>query len=237
MNTLKKNEIFSNIHWELLSNHRVVIWDACHQPKLEDLTRFVSPQGLIYASSINHMQRKKEWMATRALSGFLTGHEPTESNVGVPTWTDGWLGSITHKSGHVGLWVLRDPDLICGIDLEDCREFEWDLAEKVMTAEEISLSLKSIQRYSGSLIFAAKEAIYKALCPIVGKKFYFEAVYLTEVLGGSGDYILKFVVAENLAPAITRGSVLYVTAKNLHLSDGFYWLALAFFPRFRQNRP
>lgn len=236
MKISEQSQIFEGIRWELLSNIRVVLWDICHQPETEQLFKLVTPAALDFSNSMRHQERRKEWLATRALSGFLTGQEPSESTVGVPVWSDGWRGSISHKAGHVALWVSRDGELTCGVDLEDSREFDAELSLKFMNSEELRLSSKMISFTSSALVFAAKEAIYKALCPLVGRKFYFEAVYLKEVMGGQGDYLLKFIVAEPLSPKVPLGAEVFVAAKSVRLSDGLYWLALAFFPNFRQTK-
>jgi 4'-phosphopantetheinyl transferase EntD len=230
-----QRQIFQELRWETLSNIRVVLWDRCHQPEAEQLNKLVTPAALDFSNGIRHHERRKEWLATRALSGFLTGQEPGESAVGIPLWSDGWRGSISHKAGHVALWVSLGGELTCGVDLEDSREFEAELSLKFMNSEELRLSSSMIRSTSSALVFAAKEAIYKALCPLVGRKFYFEAVYLKEVIGGQGDYLLKFIVAESLSPEVPIGVEVFVAAKSIRLSDGQYWLALAFFPNFRQT--
>ena len=235
MNISDQSQIFEGLRWEVLSNIRVVLWDRCYQPDSGQLIKLVTPAALDFSNGMRHKERRNEWLATRALSGFLTGQEPTESIVGVPMWSDGWRGSISHKAGHVALWVSLGGDLTCGVDLEDCREFEADLSLKFMNSDELQLSSRMISSTSSALVFAAKEAIYKALCPIVGRKFYFEAVYLKEVIGGQGDYLLKFIVAEQLSPSVPLGVEVVVAAKSISMSDGQYWLALAFFPNFRQT--
>jgi len=230
------SHIFSKLHWEAMRDIRIVVWDVCYQPDVKQLLELVSPAASKASDAIRHPERRREWLATRALSGFLTGQEPSQSPVGVPTWAEGWLGSISHKAGHVALWLNRGGDLTCGVDLEDSREIETDLALKFMNEDELLLSSKIIASTSSALVFAAKEAIYKALCPLVGRKFYFEAVYLSEVFGSQGDYLLKFIVAQPLSASVPLGVEINVAAKSISLSDGDYWLALAFYHNFGQTK-
>jgi 4'-phosphopantetheinyl transferase EntD len=116
-----------------------------------------------------------------------------------------------------------------GVDLELMREFEPGLAEKIMNDDEITLSRRLISDSPGSLIFAAKEAIYKALCPLVGRKFYFEAVYLADVSGGDGQHLLRFVVTDTLSERVKGGANVVVSAKSIKLDGVKHWLALALF--------
>lgn len=212
-----------------LHGHRVAVWDARLQPGISELEGLVSPEARSKSQGLRHDRRRREWLASRALSNFLTGGEPGETAIGYPVWPEGWSGSITHKGGHVGLWVMRHAFFHGGVDLELLREFEPGLAEKIMNECEMDIASRFISDGAGSLVFAAKEAIYKALCPLVGRKFYFEAVYLDEVSGGSSQHLLRFVVAETLSERVISGSHVIVSAKTVELDGGKHWLALALF--------
>ena len=212
-----------------LHGHRVAVWDARLQPSMSDLEGLVSSEARSKSQGMPHDGRRREWLASRALSNFLTGREPGETAIGYPLWPEGWSGSITHKGGHVGLWVMQQAFFYGGVDLELLRDFEPGLAEKIMNESEIALASRFITEGAGSLVFAAKEAIYKALCPLVGRKFYFEAVYLDEVSGGDGQHLLRFVVTETLSERVRGGSQVIVSAKMVELDDGKHWLALALY--------
>ncbi len=219
----------SQVNWVELHGHRVAVWDAGLQPAIGELEGLVSSEARSKSQGMPHDGRRREWLASRALSNFLIGCEPGETAIGYPVWPEGWSGSITHKGGHVGLWVMQHAFFYGGVDLELLREFEPGLAEKIMNDREIILSSRCISAGSGSLVFAAKEAIYKALCPLVGRKFYFEAVYLDEVSGGSGQHLLRFVVTETLSERVKGGDHVMVSAKAIKLNGVKHWLALALF--------
>lgn len=222
---------FHSLRWEIFGCHRVVLWDVGCQPTLSELEALTSPSAVQRSKELRHDARRREWLAARALSLVLTGFEPSESSVGVPLWPDGWSGSISHKSGHVALWVSRWSDFLCGVDLEESREFDLGLTQKVMNDREIEVALKEVGDDFGSLVFSAKEAIYKALCPLVGRLFYFEAAELFEVVGGDGFYNLTFSITENLCSEVPMRARVQVYAKRLQLNDKFFWLAFAVFPR------
>ena len=223
---------FAQIRWEILGANRVVLWEASRQPPSSELERLSSKETLSRSNKIKHDGRRREWLASRALSRALTGYEPAESSVGVPLWPEGWFGSISHKAGHVALWTSRWDQLTCGVDLEESKEFEFGLSKKIMNEREIMISEKSIKQDSASLIFSSKEAIYKALCPLVGRLFYFESAELIEVTGDRNYYQLTFLITENLSAMVPRGVRVQVYGKRLKLDDKTYWLAFALFPRF-----
>lgn len=223
---------FHNLRWEMFGCHRVVLWDVVWQPSLSKLETLTSESAVQRSKQLKHDARRREWLAARALSHALTGFEPSESSAGVPLWPDSWLGSISHKSGHVALWVSRWGDFFCGVDLEESREFDLGLTEKVMNGREIEIALKGVGDDFGSLVFSSKEAIYKALCPLVGRLFYFEAAELIDVVGGAEFYLLTFSITENLCSKVPMRARVQVHAKRLQLNDKFYWLAFATFPRF-----
>jgi 4'-phosphopantetheinyl transferase EntD len=219
----------NQVTWVELHGHRVAVWDARLQPSMSDLEGLVSSEARSKSQGMPHDGRRREWLASRALSNFLIGREPGETAIGYPLWPQGWSGSITHKGGHVGLWVMQHAFFHGGVDLELLRDFEPGLAEKIMSEKEMSLASRFISEGAGSLVFAAKEAIYKALCPLVGRKFYFEAVYLDEVSGGSGQHLLRFVVTETLSERVKGGADVVVSAKAIKLDGVKHWLALALF--------
>lgn len=236
MNLITELEKFvSGVRWELLHGGRIAVWDSSVQPSLDVLLTGVSDAAKLRSESIKHEARRKEWVAARALSRHLTGYEPEETAVGYPVWPDSWLGSISHKAGHVALWLAQNPILRCGIDLEESRQFELEMSKKIMNDHEIGLANRFIGINSSSLVFSAKEAVYKALCPLVGRKFYFEAVYLDDVAGGGDQFILKFIVTERLSSLVPKGDVINVAAKSISLANTQHWLTLAFYQSYGQS--
>lgn len=88
-----------------------------------------------------------------------------------PIWPDGLHGSITHAAGLCLAAVSADPALAgLGIDLEPDEALPPDLIPEILLPEERDLPAR--------LVFSAKEAVFKALYPIVGHVFGFDAVRL-----------------------------------------------------------
>lgn len=96
----------------------------------------------------------------------------------LPSWPEGWLGSISHAGE--GAWAAvagRASHAALGIDME-CLIGEQALAEiqaQVANQDELEI-LSSLPRAQGlTLLFSAKEALYKALYPSVRQVFDFSA--------------------------------------------------------------
>ena len=226
---------FTGIRWEVLSGSRVVIWSKDRQMPVELMMSLVSAKTREKAEAMPLTGRRAELLATRALLGFLCGREPVTGARGEPLFEDGWAGSISHKSGHVAVWSAHHSDLQVGIDLEARRELNVGVIEKIMAPEERSMCAASDISFGASLIFSAKESIYKALFPVVGKMFYFEAVMLSDVACADDEYCLSFFIVEDLSESARAGQLIRVRAKRIEIDGMGYWLTVAFFPKFRQS--
>jgi 4'-phosphopantetheinyl transferase EntD len=116
--------------------------------------------------------------------GVAVGASPD----GVPTLPDGYIGSIAHKHGRA-LAVVAGAAVAAGIgiDLEfDDALDDSDLRATVLVAAEVdqvaTLAMAEPALASGvTLILAAKEAIYKAVFPVLRSPFDFDDVELTFV--------------------------------------------------------
>ena len=114
---------------------------------------------------------------------------------GEPVWPKGIVGSITHTTGHA-LCVVAYRDQCGGLGLDvEHRERQFpQLAQHVATAEEEGWlgALPGAGRRQATLeLFSAKESIYKAFFPRVGRFFGFEAAHLAPV--PTGGYEARFV--------------------------------------------
>jgi enterobactin synthetase component D len=130
-------------------------------------------------------KRKAEYIAGRlcAMRAFeaQTGRAgltiPTGTK-GEPVWPDGWVGSITHTRGFAAA-VVADSQKIrgLGIDSEEIMTTKVmeNVAPRICRAEEPYRPDGSMPRelYT-TLIFSAKESLFKCLHPLVGKMFWFE---------------------------------------------------------------
>ncbi len=84
---------------------------------------------------------------------------------GAPIWPAGVVGSLTHDSQVAIAAVGRCGDVAAlGIDVEPAESLPSDLLDLVATAQE-QLEIAD-DPYHGRLLFAAKEAVYKAVYPL-----------------------------------------------------------------------
>lgn len=97
---------------------------------------------------------------------------------GEPLWPDGIVGSITHAEDTAIAMVARRSDArAIGIDLERMRSVEE--IESLVAFDDELIWLERSQGLRDRVLlelFATKESVYKALYPLVGDYFGFEAV-------------------------------------------------------------
>lgn len=128
----------------------------------------------------------------------LLGHDSVpilRGENGEPVWPDGIVGSITHIAGRALCVVSRREQ--CGglgLDIEHRdRDFP-ELAQHVAAEEEnqwLSALPERHRRRATLELFSAKESVYKAFFPRVGRFFDFLAVRVTPV--PAGGYEARFV--------------------------------------------
>lgn len=99
-----------------------------------------------------------------------------------PIWPSGIVGSVTHTEGHViAVVALEEHAGGVGVDVEVRSRAFPELSSQVAHGLERRRldALPANERVDATLeLFAAKEAIYKALFPRVGRYFGFDAVQL-----------------------------------------------------------
>jgi 4'-phosphopantetheinyl transferase EntD len=89
-----------------------------------------------------------------------------------PQWPPGLHGSITHAAGLCLAIVTDDPEVLgLGVDLEAAGNLRDDVAAEILSDHERGQCALSV--------FSAKETVFKALYPLVGRMFGFDAVRIT----------------------------------------------------------
>jgi 4'-phosphopantetheinyl transferase EntD len=91
----------------------------------------------------------------------------TKTASGAPTWPAGIVGSLSHDAQlAVAAVATRSAFYALGIDVEPAEALASDLLELVATPRERA----AIEHdpFGGRLLFAAKEAVYKAVFPLDG---------------------------------------------------------------------
>ena len=103
-----------------------------------------------------------------------------------PVWPAHISGSITHSTGHAAAIVAHKAQWRgLGMDLENVLTLERAerLAGEILTAQELQ-RMADVPRAQIALLvtltFSVKESLFKALYPIVQKRFYFEHAEVVE---------------------------------------------------------
>jgi enterobactin synthetase component D len=171
----------------------------------------VYPDGLERAVA----KRQSEFLAGRyaAQSGFkLLGLGNPEVAIGVhrsPVWPNEVIGSISH-TGQVAMCALslKNENDFLGIDVESliASKVADDIRSTILSADEESFLRRIDHDFAGlvTLIFSAKESLFKALYPHVGSYFGFEVAKLVELNFEAGSLI--FELRSNLSSKIILGS-------------------------------
>jgi 4'-phosphopantetheinyl transferase EntD len=88
-----------------------------------------------------------------------------KSSSGAPIWPDGIVGSLAHDSRRaVAAIAQRREFSALGIDVEPAEALPSEFLDLVVTPQERAELGKD--PYNGRLLFAAKEAVYKAVYPL-----------------------------------------------------------------------
>jgi enterobactin synthetase component D len=155
-----------------------------------------------YLETLSPM-RKPSWLAGRialheALQDLRLDHGPILTTTrGAPELPDGAIGSISHKQTlAVGLARPKQDSLHIGIDIEPVpplpTEPGWsqrpDISSRVLTSDELAALAaipESSRRRHVVLCFSLKEALYKAINPLVGRYVSFKEATVVPAPDGS----------------------------------------------------
>jgi enterobactin synthetase component D len=149
-----------------------------------DTLKIIVPEQLQNATK----KRKLEYLAGRYIATKLlieSGYQG-EIIIGMdsdrsPIWPDGWIGSISHTKNLVSAAVASKKHLLgLGIDSEiimtsNRSEQVW---KRVLTGSELS---KELTPEWITLVFSAKESIYKCIRPLCGQFFGFSDAEIIHV--------------------------------------------------------
>ena len=123
-------------------------------------------------------------VARRALGLLGIADHPVTSRIRVPAWPPGVVGSITHSRTHALAIVGRTNRVRgIGVDLERERRVDARIAARVLVPGERANLAEQDWR---TMLFAAKEAVYKAVNPLVGE--YLEFTDVEIIASANGTY-------------------------------------------------
>jgi enterobactin synthetase component D len=200
-----------------------------YDPAVYDTYAIEPPTGL---ASMAH-KRQADYLAGRISAALalqalkLPSYAIRAGTDRAPIWPEGIAGSITHSHGRAASLVTRAPGQLCGIDLEVIAT-ETTLAAiftKCLSHHEARLARTAMSvpsEIAATLLFSAKESIFKALYPRVGRFFGFSAAELMQELPPNR---LQFEITETLHPNIPQGFRVQVNY-DIRAEHVLTWLAI-----------
>lgn len=141
-----------------------------------------------------HEHRAGRFCAVRALGilGITGSTAVARGTNGEPIWPAGVTGSITHGGGLAWAAVaMQEHAVALGIDSERLAERPQieRLSAHVLLPSEMRLGGDILDRQLRfTLVFSAKEALYKCLFPLVRRRFYFPDVEIRSVDAMRGTF-------------------------------------------------
>ena len=153
-----------------------------------------------------HPSRKKEFLLGRVCASkayeLYFGSElltlPTAADRS-PVWPKEVIGSITHNQNWVGAAVSSSQKLLgIGIDLEVIGRAKLELSRYIRSSKDLLTHQSLNSNELLTLIFSAKESLYKALYPHVKCFFGFEAAAVTNIDMAKG--IFQIVLVKDISP-------------------------------------
>ncbi len=142
----------------------------------------LSPEELTYADSLSSKTRKDEFLRARWLfhKSFKNAGPLVPGKNGLSNWPEGWVGSISHKNGHVVLAKAQKAShQSLGIDIEALKPIKSGFESKICsTAEQelVETYLRDPKLDRSDLylmIFSAKESLFKTHFPLGLQRFDF----------------------------------------------------------------
>lgn len=168
--------------------------------QIQDLFAYCLPAEMKEVAKI----RKQEFIAGRfcALSaakniGYELKHLPSAATR-EPLWPDGLKGSITHsRQLAIGCVSLSEELESIGIDAEERIKPTLSKEVQKVISHEVEIKLLQLTEPDDGLtiLFSAKESLYKALFPLVRSYIDFKEVVLTELDPESMTYVLELATS------------------------------------------
>ncbi|WP_196223352.1 4'-phosphopantetheinyl transferase superfamily protein [Roseibium sp. RKSG952] len=164
------------------------------------------------------VSRRAEFLATRVLGKLMLRQLGlSETAIGrsadrSPIWPAGCRGAISHTSGVCAVIALRGAGGYAGVDVETIvgDQTRKEIAESILTPPEMAL-LGNLSEPEANhlltLLFSAKETLFKALYPQVLRFFGFECAQMVAPPQG-GQLGLRLTTG--LTPDLTAGRAFHL---------------------------
>lgn len=141
------------------------------------------------------LKRQQEYLAGRVCAAEALRaagcRYPVSPEMGVdrlPIWPESWVGSISHSGDYaVALAATQQRYLSLGVDIQ--QQVSGEVADNLRTLlgspEEYALLEHLPPQAAVSLMFSAKESLYKALFPLTRRIQEFDSARLVAAVGAS----------------------------------------------------
>lgn len=176
--------------------------------------------GIVLPPALNRAvpQRQAEFVAGRYCAGIALAHlhaGTAEIGIGAnrqPLWPRGIVGSITHTRGYASAALARtDTVRALGIDTEQQIQpgTAAHVSQQILAPNEASGArhgtFASTEQFL-TLVFSAKESLFKCLFPLTYNSFGFHAAYISPAATDArGAGVFHFELLENLNAEFRRG--------------------------------
>lgn len=176
----------------------------------EDWSKLLPEAELKIAQQYKNLVRKTEFLTGRLMLRLLWPGIPPilKTERGVPSWPHDLIGSISHKDGHVVASLESTGRFFSlGIDLEEPTKMPLHVASVICRPEELQLLENEValeeKKKILSLIFSAKEALFKCCYQRCGIWFNFHDAILSKIDHEQGKLTLNLI--KNLSPTFYSG--------------------------------
>lgn len=168
--------------------------------------RIVLPQ----ATERFHPDRRREYILGRVCASkayeMCVGSEllslPSLASR-APQWPADVIGSISHDQNFVAAVVALKADLLAvGLDFEVIGRTKPEIAPRICNEDDVQNHSSLSEAQLLTVIFSAKESLYKALYPIVNVFFGFEAAAVKEIDVQAKTFIIE--LRESLSSSFSK---------------------------------
>lgn len=198
--------------------------------ELDDIHGLIDPSEWARAFACKSSARRDEILRSRYLLRSLTGcRTPLPLGAGgEPTWPEGWLGSLSHKDGHVALALhpVAAGFASVGLDLESIARVKPNLESRILGASE-SARLDAWDGDRQTMLaaaFAFKEAIFKAHFPLGRTMFWMHDAEIEQLNMATGAVVARLLV--DSSKVTPRGTLIEGALRLLTLGADEYVLAV-----------
>ncbi|MBI2601579.1 MAG: 4'-phosphopantetheinyl transferase superfamily protein [Deltaproteobacteria bacterium] len=190
--------------------------------------------------SYRHQGRRDEFLKGRWLLHALNPEmgPVLKDTGGMPVWPEGIRGSVSHKNGHVVVVTSSEqgyPDL--GIDIEIPAKISPSIQSHICHTDDLALLTNSERSHQDvlSLIFSAKESLFKYCYPRSQTWFGFQDARIIEIGWAEKSFSIQLLKALPSFPSGSKfkGSFTWIESPQERLFVTVLWgLVFPFRPSF-----